>query len=252
MRIAVAGGTGTVGRYVVTALAEDGHETVILSRSTGVDLTSGGSVAAALDGVDTVVDVTSISTQSAEVSSRFFGTVTAALLDAETAAGVGHHVALSIVGVPSINVGYYAGKKVQEDLVIAAGERGTILRATQFHEFVRQILPQGRFGPLQAMPRMRLQPVAAAEVGSALARLATQPPVGIAPDLAGPEVLRMADMARRLFRSSGVRRPVIEIPLPGAFGRALRDGSILPGPSATLGIQTFDEWLLASFDRRAD
>jgi uncharacterized protein YbjT (DUF2867 family) len=243
MRIAVAGGTGTVGRYVVEALADGGHDTVILTRSTGVDLVADTGLAGALEGVDAVVDATSISTQDAAVSSQFFAAVTTALLAAEHDAGVGHHVALSIVGAAAINSGYYAGKRVQEELVIAAGDRGTILRATQFHEFVRQILPAGRIGPVQIVPRMLSQPIAAAEVGAALARLATHPPIGIAPDLAGPEVLRMAEMARRLFRSTDSRRPVIEVPLPGTFGRGLRDGSILPGPNAELGTQTFDEWL---------
>jgi uncharacterized protein YbjT (DUF2867 family) len=243
VRIAIAGGTGTVGRFVVDALAADGHETIVLTRSSGVDLLAGTGIAGAIAGVDAVVDVTSVSTQNADASRRFFGTVTEALLHAEEVAGVGHHVALSIVGAASINAGYYAGKKLQEDLVVALGDRGTILRATQFHEFVRQILPAGRIGPLQVVPRMRAQPIAAAEVGAALARLATHAPVGIAPELAGPEVLLMAEMARRLFRATGSRRPVLEVPLPGGFGRALRDGSILPGPNADIGVQTFDEWL---------
>jgi uncharacterized protein YbjT (DUF2867 family) len=243
MKIAVAGGTGTVGRYVVDSLGADGHQPVILSRSTGVDLMSGVGLASALAGVDAVVDVTSTSTTAASESVEFFGTVTAVLLAAEKDAGIPHHLALSIVGAAPINAAYYAGKKTQEELVMAAGDRWTIVRATQFHEFVRQLLPAGAVGPLQVVPKMVSRPIAAAEVGAVLAQLATRPPTGLAPDLAGPQVERMSELVRRYLRASGSRRPVIEVPLPGAFGRGMRDGSLLPAPGAQLGTQTFDEWL---------
>jgi uncharacterized protein YbjT (DUF2867 family) len=189
------------------------------------------------------VDVTSTPASSATAAGAFFRSVTTNLLAAEQLAGVPHHVALSIVGAAAVNADYYAGKKVQEDLVMAAANGWTLLRATQFHEFAVQVIPRGRIGPIQAVPTMISQPVAASEVGEMLAQIAVAPPAGLVPDLAGPRVERMSSMVRRHLRATGRRRPVFEIPLRGPFGRALRDGSLLPGLSAQLGTQTFDEWL---------
>jgi uncharacterized protein YbjT (DUF2867 family) len=189
------------------------------------------------------VDVTSLATTSAAKSVRFFRAVTSRLLAAEQAAGVPHHVALSIVGAAPIDAAYFAGKKVHEELVMASTQGWTILRATQFHEFARQILPLAAVGPFHIVPRMVSQPVAAAEVGAALARLATSEPEGLIADLAGPQVERMADLSRRYLRATGSSRAVLEVPLPGAWGRGMRDGSLLPGPGAHFGTQTFDEWL---------
>lgn len=243
MRIAVAGGTGTVGRYVVDALDTGGHETLILTRSTGTDLTSGDGLAARLQGVDAVVDVTSVGTSAAATSLRFFRTVTTNLLTAGAKAGVPHHLALSIVGAAQIDAAYYAGKRVQEELVMAAEGRWTILRATQFHEFVLLLRAAGAVGPVQIVPWIVSQPVGAAEVGAALAKLATGSPAGLVPDMAGPAILRMAPLMRRYLRATGSRRPVLEVPIPGTWGRTLRDGSLLPVGTPDLGRQTFDEWL---------
>jgi uncharacterized protein YbjT (DUF2867 family) len=243
MRIAVAGGTGTLGRHIVDALTADGHEPIVLTRSTGVDLLSGDGLAAMLGGVDAVVDATSVATTRADASERFFRVVTTNLLEAEERAGVPHHVAVSIVGAAQIDTAYYAGKKVQEDLVMAAEGRWTIVRATQFHEFIYQVMPPGHFGPLQVVPTILSQTVAAAEVGAIIARLATQPPAGLTADVAGPKVEKMADLVRRYLRATGSKRPVLEIPFPGVWWRSLRDGSLLPRGDVILGSQTFDEWL---------
>lgn len=243
MRIAVAGGTGVVGVHVVSALEAAGHETIVLTRSTGVDLTSGVGLADALRGTDAVVDVTSKITTSASVSREFFGAVSRNLLDAEREAGVPHHVALSIVGAATVDAGYYAGKRTQEDLVTASGAGWTLLRATQFHEFATQVLGRVRLGQVSVIPVMTTQPVAAAEVAAALVKLATGKPQGLVPDLAGPIVENLADLARRYLAATGQRPRVLEVPLPGAWGKSLRDGSALPGPGAQLGTQTYDEWL---------
>jgi uncharacterized protein YbjT (DUF2867 family) len=243
MRIAVAGGTGTVGRHVVDSLRSSGHDAVILTRSSGVDLMSGDGLAERLIGVDAVVDVTSVGSTSGSVSLEFFRTVTTNLLAAEEKAGVPHHLALSIVGAANIDAAYYAGKKTQEELVMAAGDRWTLVRATQFHEFVHLLIPAGSIGPLQVVPKMISQPIAAAEVGAVIARLAVSPPAGLTTDLAGPKVERMADLVRRYLRATGNRKPVLEVPIPGLWGRSLRDGSLLPGTDARLGTQTFAEWL---------
>ena len=243
MRIAVAGGTGTLGRHVVDALTDRGHDPVILTRSSGVDLVSGDGLAGVLEGVSAVVDVTSVGTSAGAVSLRFFRAVTTNLLAAEVVAGVPHHLAVSIVGAAEIDAAYYSGKREQEELVMAATGRWTIVRATQFHEFVHLLIAAGAVGPFQIVPRIVSQPIAAREVGLAVAKLATEPPAGLTADLAGPKVERMADLVRRYLRATGSRRPVFEVPIPGAWGRSLRDGSLLPKGDVPLGKQTFDEWL---------
>ena len=243
MRIAVAGGTGTLGRHVVDVLAANGHEPIVLTRSMGVDLFSGEGLTTKLNGVDAVVDVTSVATTKADESERFFRAVTTNLLVAEEQAGVPHHLAVSIVGAAQINAAYYAGKKVQEELVMAAEGRWTIVRATQFHEFIYQVMPPGKLGPLQVVPTIVSQTVAASEVGAIVAHLAAEPPAGLTADVAGPKVERMADLIRRYLRATGSHRAVLEIPFPGAWWRSLRDGSILPKGDVILGTQTFDEWL---------
>lgn len=243
MKIAVAGGTGAVGKPVTEVARERGHEVIVLSRQAGVDLTNSAGLAGALEGVDVVIDVTSVQTQSADASRRFFGTVTSTLLDAELAAGVRHHVALSIVGSDKAPFGYYAGKQEQERLVAAGRVPWTILRATQFHEFARQIFDEFRLGPIALVPRMVSQPVAAREVAERLVSLAEGAPAGHATELGGPEVLRMSTMVKKYARAIGSRGPVLELPLPGGFGRAMRDGTVLSGPAADRGIQTYDEWV---------
>ena len=251
MRIAVAGGTGTVGRYVVDAARLQGHEVTILSRATGTDLAAGTGLIEALRGTEAVIDVTSISTQSGTVSEKFFGAVTHHLLEAERVAGVGHHLSLSIVGSDRAPFGYYAGKAVQEQLVSTGSIPWTILRAAQFHEFAAQIYKQITLGPVSLVPTMMSQPVAAREVGRHLVELAEHGPSGRPADLAGPEVLRMADMVRSYARAVGGRGPIWEVPLPGGFGRALRDGTVTAGPGAMLGTQTFSDWI-AEISTRED
>ncbi|WP_322788320.1 SDR family oxidoreductase [Herbiconiux ginsengi] len=258
----MAGGTGAVGRHVVELLGAAGHAAVVLTRSTGHDLsaqdaatagvTEGAAASGAprgltvvLAGCAAVIDVSSIATTSAATSTAFFGAVTRNLLAAERAAGVPHHVALSIVGAAAAPSAYYAGKKVQEDLVMAEPVGWSILRATQFHEFAVQIAEQGRMGPLQLVPTMRSQPVAAVEVAEALVEIALGDPRGLDRDLGGPREENMAEMVRRYLAATGQKRPVLQVPLPGAWGRALRDGTLLTARGARLGRQTFAEWLAA-------
>ncbi|WP_448003438.1 SDR family oxidoreductase [Agromyces bauzanensis] len=243
MKIAVAGGTGTVGRHVVDVVRERGHHAVILSRSTGVDLVTGTGLADALAGVDAVIDVSSTQTMSDAESRAFFGAVTRHLLEAEVAAGVRHHVALSIVGVDLAPYGYYAGKVLQEQVVVRGPVPWTILRATQFHEFGSQLLERMRFGPVVVVPRMTSQPVAAREVAERLVELATAAPAGRVRDFAGPRVERMVDVVRRSAAAAGVRGLIVEVPIPGAYGKAVRDGTLLARPGADVGRRTFDEWV---------
>ncbi|OWA13911.1 3-beta hydroxysteroid dehydrogenase [Streptomyces sp. CS113] len=243
MRIAVAGGTGWMGKLIVEALRENGHGPVVLARSTGVDLTTGAGLAKALDGVDTVVDVSNVVTTSRARSVAFFEAATTHLLRAEEAAGVGHHLVLSIVGCDRVAMGYYLGKLRQEELVRRGRVPYTVLRATQWHEFAAQTLARG--GPLVIAPRMRCQPIAAAEVAAHLTELVEGDPRGLAPELAGPEVHEMVDMVRRLQRARGGRRPVLPVKLPGSVGRAMTTTGLLPQDPGPRGRVTFDEWVAA-------
>lgn len=244
-RIAVAGATGVAGRLVAERLRAAGHEVVGLSRSTGADLTRPDGLAAAIEGCDAVVDVSSIGTLATKAATAFFGAVTRNLLAAERDAAVPHHVALSIVGAAEAESGYYAGKALQERLVMASGERWSLLRSTQFHEFAAQTVARGAVLGVTIAPRMHCRPVAADEVAAALVELATGAPRGLVPDLGGPRIERMADLVRRYLRARGRRGPVLEVRLPGSMGRILADGRLIPGPDAVLGRETYDEWLEA-------
>ncbi|MEU1085042.1 SDR family oxidoreductase [Streptomyces sp. NPDC005908] len=244
MKIVVAGATGMLGSRVVDTVRAAGHEPVSLSRSTGTDLMTGFGLAEAMRGASAVIDASATSSTGARKSIDFFTTVTRNLLAAERAAGVPHHVAISIIGAVKVDANYYAGKTAQEEILTAAHEGGwSLLRTTQFHEFARQLVGHGRVGPLQVVPKMRSQPVAAAEVAAELVTIAAGEPRGLVPELAGPREERMSNLVRRYLAATGQRRPVIEVPIPGAWGRGMRDGSLLPDPGTRLGRQTYDEWL---------
>jgi uncharacterized protein YbjT (DUF2867 family) len=239
MRIAVAGGTGLVGAMVVSRLAEAGHDPVVLARSHGVDLVADTGLD--LTSVDAVIDATNVVTRNRKASEGFFGAVTSHLLEAGKAAGVRHHVVLSIVGCDRVDLGYYFGKRLQEQLVQAGGAPFTILRTTQFHEFAGQLLA-GLPGPVALVPKMRIQPIAAAEVADRLVELALSEPQGVL-ELAGPREEQLVDVARRLLRQQGSRRKVVPLMVPGAAGKQLAVGGLLPAGPGLRGTQTFAEWL---------
>lgn len=243
MKLAVAGGTGVVGRHVVEVARSRGHEVEILARSTGVDLTTGAGLAGRLAGADAVVDVTSVATRSRAAAESFFGAVTRSLLDAGATADVRHHVVLSIVGIDDVEFGYYQGKRLQERLVEAGPVPWTLLRATQFHEFAGQVLHAAAVGPVSLVPRMLSQPVAAVEVAEALVDLVEAGPAGRVPELAGPQREQMVDLARRYARLRSLRRLVIPVTLPGQAGRAMRTGALLPQGEGPRGRVTFADWL---------
>ncbi|MCP2194098.1 SDR family oxidoreductase [Williamsia deligens] len=244
MRIAVAGGTGLIGRMVCDEVAAARDEAVVLARSVGVDVVTGDGLDAALAGVGAVIDVTNVTTLKRSESLAFFETATTNLLAAEQRAGVAHHVLLSIVGVDRVDWGYYAGKVRQEELCAASDVPTTVLRATQFHEFADQMLARG--GPVALVPRMRSQPVAAREVAAELVRLAHGEARGLVPEMAGPDVLEMPDMVRRLLRARGRRTPVIGLRLPGAAGSGMANGGLLPQEDGPRGRETFAQWLTAA------
>jgi uncharacterized protein YbjT (DUF2867 family) len=243
MRIAVAGGTGLTGAEVARIASERGHEVVILARARGVDLVSGAGLPDALRGVDTVIDVSNINTLKTEVSVSFFAGATSHLLHDGRAAGVRHHIALTIVGMDAAPDGYYAGKLSQERLIEQGDVPWTILRATQFHEFAAMMFAQAKVGPLHLAPRARVQPIAVREVAEHLVDLADGEPAGRVPELAGPHEEQLEAMVRGYARATGHRGWIPAVSLPGSMGRAQRSGALLPGPGAALGTQTFAEWL---------
>jgi uncharacterized protein YbjT (DUF2867 family) len=246
MKIVIAGATGTVGRHVVAAAGERGHDVVVLSRGTGQDLVTGAGVREAMTGAEAVIDVSSVLTTSAKKSVAFFEQATRVLVEAERAAGVGHHVALSIVGIDGVDASYYAGKLAQERAVQSSGRPWSILRAGQFHEFAEQVLPRGKLGPLTALPKLLMRPVAARAVGHALVDAAEAGPGGRLQDLVGPAEGTLADLARRMLRHDGVRRPIVELSLPGRYWKAARSGVLCGTEEARRGTITFEQWLASA------
>ena len=239
MLVAVAGGTGLTGRHVVGELEVAGLEAVVLARSSGVDLTSGAGLDAALDGVDAVIDVSNVTTFKRDEAVGFFERAGQHLLGAAARAGVRHHLALSIVGIDRVSNGYYQGKLRQEEIVRDGPVPWTVLRATQFHEFPEQILARVP-GPIAVVPRLTVQPVAVREVARALVALVTEEPRKAVTEIAGPRVESLPDMARRLIRTCTVRRrPVLPLWTPGPMG----NGGVLPTGTGLRGTQTFAQWL---------
>jgi uncharacterized protein YbjT (DUF2867 family) len=244
MRIAVIGGTGLVGRHTVEALQRDGHEAVAVARSTGVDVTTGDGLDAALAGAETVVDVTNTGAMTADATRAFFGAATEQLLAAEQRAGVGHHVLLSIVGIERVpGNAHYAGKLRQEELVTAGPVPYTILRATQFYEFPEMVVGWTRDGDTATLPPLLVQPVAARDVAELLAELATLPPRGGTVQLAGPEPQDFVDMARRALRAHGSATRLVPSWRDGPFGTDMAGEVLLPDGEHRTAATTFEEWL---------
>ncbi|MEV5149103.1 NAD(P)H-binding protein [Streptomyces sp. NPDC052727] len=241
MQVAVAGGTGMVGKFVVAELRAAGHRPVILARSHGVDLATGVGLAEGLSGSDAVIDVTNIVTTRRKTAVDFFSRATGNLLAAARSNGIGHLVTLSIVGSDEVDFGYYFGKRVQEALVRDGGVPWTVLRATQFFEFPEPLLDNR--SPVVMMPRMLTQPVAAQDVAEKLVEHAVQGPSGMAREIAGPARLDMVEMTRRILRSRGRRRLVVPVTLPGKVGNAMTGGGLLPRGEYVQCRRTFDEHL---------
>lgn len=236
MRIAVAGGTGTVGAHIVTSLEDLGHEVRVLSRRSAtfpVDLRTGAGLAAALDGCAVVVDAANGARKTLVDGSR-------RLLAAGRATGVEHHVCVSIVGCDLVPMGYYKVKTEQEAVVRTGDVPWTIVRATQFHELVEAAL---RRLPVFVVPTLSLQAVAAREVGAAVAEFAVAAPRLGRVSVAGPEVSTLRDVVRTYKRATGRRAPAVRVPVPGAIGRALRAGALTTDAADVTGKVGFEEWL---------
>jgi uncharacterized protein YbjT (DUF2867 family) len=243
MRIAIAGGTGTLGRGVAEELRSRGHEVRVLSRRSGrfrVDLATGAGLGPALDGCDVVVDASNDSSRHAaqtmvEGSRR--------LLAAEQAAGVGHHVAVSIVGCEQVPMGYFRVKAEQERVVSAGPVPWSLVRATQFHELVAGALTAAARWRVLPVPRAALQTVAAGEVARVVAHVAEGAPRRGRVEVAGPEVADAREMARIWRSATGRRALLLPVPLPGQLGRALRRGVLVSQRPDVTGTVRFADWL---------
>jgi uncharacterized protein YbjT (DUF2867 family) len=242
MRIVVIGGSGRVGGNVVGRLLAQGHEAVPASPATGVDTITGEGLADVMTGAEVVVDVANAPVWDDDAVLEFFTTSTHNLMAAEREAGVGHHVAVSIVGADRLpDSGYLRGKVAQEAGVEAGGVPYTILRSTQFFEFLPQIAEAGAEGDRVRLPTGLMQFVAIDDVAATVAELAIGAPVGRI-ELGGPEALGIDDWARRLFAASGDERTVVSDPHARYFGTELRGGELTTGDGARIGAIDFETW----------
>lgn len=244
MRIVVIGGTGLIGSRLVERLVDQGHEALPASPRTGVDTLTGEGLSQALQGAEVVVDVTNPRSLGAAPAMEFFRTSTSNLLTAEGAAHVRHHVVLSVVGTERlVQSSYFQGKLAQENLIEEGPIPYTIVRATQFFEFVEGIADGATTGNIVRLPPVLVQPVAAADVAAELARIAVDAPMNRAIEIAGPEQFRLDDLVRLLLTAANDPREVVADPSARYFGVELSERSLVPEAEATLGESRLDDWL---------
>jgi uncharacterized protein YbjT (DUF2867 family) len=244
MKIVVIGGTGLIGKKVVTNLRQRGHEAVAASPSSGVNTVTGEGLARALAGARVVVDVANAPSWEDNAVLAFFETSGHNLLAAEAAAGIGHHVALSVVGTDRLlESGYFRAKMAQEKLIEESPIPYTIVRATQFFEFVGGIAQAATEGQTVRVPPVLMRPIAADDVAAVVADVALAAPLSGTFDLAGPEPIRQDDLVRRFLHATGDARTVISDPKALYYGIAVNDQSLTPGDHPRLGKICFDDWL---------
>lgn len=246
MKIVIIGGTGLIGSQVVDNLRARGHEAVPASPNTGVNTITGEGLDDVLKGVDVVVDLANGPDFSDAAILEFFQTSGRNLLKAEVNAGVGHHVALTIVGADRVpDSGYMRAKVAQEELIEGAGQPYTIVRSTQFMEFMRAAADAATEGDTVRVPAADLQPIASKDVAAAVTEAALAHPVNGIVEIGGPEKIKFAELMRRVLVADNDPRKVVADEHARYFGTELDDGSITAGPDAHLGKITFDEWLAA-------
>jgi uncharacterized protein YbjT (DUF2867 family) len=247
MKIVVIGGTGLIGSKLVEKLRDAGHEVLAASPNSGVDTITAEGLADALEGAQVVVDVANAPNWDDAAVMNFFQTASRNLVAAETAAGVKHHVGLSVVGADQLSEsGYMRAKIAQEETVQSGPVPYTILRATQFFEFIERIADSSVKGENVHLPPVFIQPESADDVASTLAELAMNEPVNGIVELAGPEEFRLDELVRRFFTANNdPRRVTVDINAP-YFGAELDYFSLTPGGHARIAPTHFEDWLTHS------
>jgi len=248
MKIVVIGGTGLIGSKLVKKLLADGHDALAASPATGVDIVSGRGLNKALQGAQVVVDVSNAPDWTDAAAMDFFQTSARNILTAETAAGIGHHVALSVVGTERLqDSGYFRAKLAQEDALKAAAIPTTILRATQFFEFIGAIADFGTRDGTVVLPPLLFQPESADDVAATLADIAEQVPVNDTVELGGPEVFRLDEVVRDFLAARDDPRPVVADAHAPYYGIEVDDEhALIPGDHARIGTTRLADWLSQS------
>jgi uncharacterized protein YbjT (DUF2867 family) len=251
MKIVVIGGSGLIGSKVVKNLLQRGHEVVAASPSTGVNTITGEGLAEALVGAQVVVDVANAPSWEDQAVLEFFEKSGRNLLAAEAAAGVGHHVALSVVGTERLLAsGYFRAKLAQENLIKASSIPFTIVRATQFFEFVGSIAQFATEGATVRLPSALMQPIVSDDVAAALADVALGEPINGMVELAGPEPIRQDELVRQFLSATGDARKVITDVHARYYGIEVNDQSLVPGDNPRLGPTRFEDWLSHSLPQK--
>jgi uncharacterized protein YbjT (DUF2867 family) len=245
MKIVVIGGSGLVGSQVVSKLGEHGHEAIAASPDTGVNTLTSEGLPEVLEGADVVIDVANSPSFEDAAVLDFFETSTGNLLAAEKAAGVGHHVALSVVGTERLaDKGYFHAKRVQEKLIEESGIPYSIVHATQFFEFIKSIAALATDGDAVRLPPVLFQPMASEDVAKAVGRTAVGSPVNGIVEVAGPEKFRMDELVRQALGARNDPRQVVTDPTALYFGAyEVDDSTLVPGDDALLGEVRFGDWL---------
>jgi uncharacterized protein YbjT (DUF2867 family) len=247
MKIVVIGGTGLIGSKLVSRLRADGYDPLAASPEEGVNTITREGLAQALTGAQVVVDVSNAPDWSDAAAMEFFRTSTSNLLAAETAAGTGHHIALSVVGTERLQEsGYFRAKLAQEEALKAAAVPTTILRATQFFEFIGSIADFGTRDGTVYLPPVLFQPEAADDVATALADIAEKPPVNDTVELGGPERFRLDDLVRQFLSAKDDPRQVVTDVHAPYYGIEVDERALIPGDSPRIGSTRFADWLSRS------
>jgi uncharacterized protein YbjT (DUF2867 family) len=244
MKIVVIGGSGLIGSRLVNKLREQGHEAVAASPDSGVNSLTGEGLAEALKGASVVVDVSNSPSWEDAAVMKFFETSTRNLLTYEAAAGVGHHVALSVVGTDRLSEsGYFRAKIAQEKLIKGSAIPYSIVHATQFFEFLKGLADISVVGGKVRLPHVLFQPMAAADVSAGVGRIAVGPPINGTVEIAGPEQFRVDDLVRRRLAALKDPREVIADPNALYSGAKINERTLVPGNNAQLGETRFETWL---------
>jgi uncharacterized protein YbjT (DUF2867 family) len=244
MTVVVIGGTGLIGSKLVENLRARGHQAVPASPDTGVNSITGEGLAEALSGAEVLVDVSNAPSWEDSAVLEFFETSTRNILDAEAAAGVGYHVALSIVGTERItDSGYINAKLAQEKLVENSAIPYTIIHATQFFEFATRIAQEATEGDVVKVPPVLIQPMAADDVAAAVCKVALEGPMNTTIEIGGPEPLKFEEFVRQGLRATGDQRVVVADPDARYFGARLSERALVPGAGARLAATRFQDWL---------